>query len=85
MLDTLIQGMEGEPVDAGDPNEMGIEEKALMKIGNSLKLLEATGNREIPAGVIFYNNRVLLPQAIWHRVIAGCHCTGHLGIGKTYD
>ena len=85
VLDTLIQGMEGDPVEIGDPNEMGIEEKALFKIFNSLKLLEATANGEMPAGVLFDNHRVVLPRAIRHRVITGCHGTGHLGVGKTFE
>ena len=35
--------------------------------------------------MLFYQHWVVLPQAIQPRIIAGCHGTGHLGIGKTCE
>ena len=72
-------------MEIGDPNKMGMEEKALFKVRQSLKLSDATANGEIPASVLLYKNQVMLPRAIRHRIITRCHRAGHLGIVKTYD
>merc|ERR1712055_758620 len=85
-ISPFIQSMEADSVlQLGDPNEMGMEEKVLAKMASSLSLTTETSNGEMPAGVLFYQHRAVLPRAIRTRVIAGCHGTGHVGIGKTFE
>ena len=61
-LGPIITSMETDTmVELGDPNEMGTEEKVLMKLATSLRLSTETANGEMPAGVLFYKDRAVLP------------------------
>ena len=72
-LGPIITSLETDTmVELGDPNEMGTEGKVLIKRANSLSEVSTeTANGEMPAGVLFYNDRAVLPRALRHRVITG--------------
>merc|ERR1712055_400794 len=85
-LSPVIQSMEADSqLLLGDLNEMGTEEKVIARLAASLSLSTETANGEMPAGVLFYQHRAVLPRAIRDRVITGCHGTGHVGVGKTFE
>ena len=64
--DPILSTLNETEGSAIDPHEMGLEEKALMKVERHLSLSKASANGEILMGVLFYQDRILLPWEIHH-------------------
>ena len=80
-----INAIEGEEVDPVDPQEWGPEEKAMAKAHMQFDVSKTSASGEIPAGILFYKHRVVVPRAVRQSLTSRYHGVAHKGIVKTYQ